>query len=337
MAGADMTLKDRTLSLLRSAPDGLTMLEIAARLPEANKYTVSSLLSRMAAYGHINCDMRRANAGVPRKWNVYSLKGPSVLSPHQIEARKGKLTASRVACLMTGDAEKILRLYREMIGEELPEDLSDVWPVRLGETTEQLNLDWYEMGGNRLIHRGLVVVHPKFEWAAATLDAWDDILHCPVETKHVGGREPLEVIIDRYQPQMQWQMECTGATQCGLSVIMGANAPVVEYIERDIGYSMEMVKRGAQFMNFVSRREPPVVLDPVAPPVDATKTYDMSGSNIWGSMAAQWLATKDQAVLCKDAEKVLKGQVPADAKKCHGFGCQITRNRAGSLSLREIV
>jgi hypothetical protein len=63
-----------------------------------------------------------------------------MLTKAQIEQRQGKLTASRVACLMTGDAEKILRLYKEMIGEEDEEDLSRVWPVALGVAAEQLQL-----------------------------------------------------------------------------------------------------------------------------------------------------------------------------------------------------
>ena len=238
---------------------------------------------------------------------------------------------------MTADIEKIMRLYREMIGEELPEDLSDVWPVRLGEITEQLNLDWYERGGSPLSRRGEVVVHPKYPWAAATLDGWDETLLCPVETKHVGGREPLEVVIDRYQPQMQWQMECTSATQCALSVIMGANAPVIEYIERDADYSAEMVKRGLQFMACVVARTAPVALDPVAPPADASKIYDMASNNYWAAAAVDWLETKPHAARCVSAEKILKAAVPEDAKKCHGHGIQITRDRAGRLSLRELT
>lgn len=257
------------------------------------------------------------------------------LTAEQIAARKGKLTASRVACLMTGDTEKIMRLYREMIGEEIPEDLSGVWPVRLGEVTEKLNLDWYEQSGSPLSRRGEVVVHPTHSWAAATLDGWDDMLNCPVETKHVGGREPIEVIIERYQPQMQWQMECTCATQCALSVIMGASAPIIEYIECDADYAAEMLKRGKQFMDCVAARRVPVALDPVAAPADATKIFDMMGNNVWADQAATWRETKDAAERCKDAEKSLKAIVPADAKKCHGHQIQITRDRAGRLSLRE--
>lgn len=260
-----------------------------------------------------------------------------MLTAAQLTAREGKLTASRVACLMHGDAAKIMQLYREMIGEGEPENLDHVWPVRLGSATEQLNLDWFEMKNGTLSRRGDVVVHRKFDWAAATLDAWSDDLECPVETKHVGGREPLEVIIERYQPQMQWQMEVTGASQCALSVIMGANEPIVEFIDRDADYAAEMVTRGRQFISCVKQRIEPVALPPVAAPIDASKVYDMTGNNSWGAAASDWLINREAAAACKTAEQLLKHTVPEDAKKCHGHGVQITRDRAGRLSLREIA
>src|SRR4030095_15434829 len=124
------------------------------------------------------------------------------LSFAQIAARTGKLTASRIACLMTGEAEKIDRLYREMIGEEVEEDLSQVWAVRLGGATEALNLEWFERKrGTPLSRVGEVIQHPWLPWAACTIDAWSDELQCPVECKHVGGREPLGGGIGRYTTQ----------------------------------------------------------------------------------------------------------------------------------------
>jgi len=259
-----------------------------------------------------------------------------MLTSAQIEARRGKLTASRIACLMTGDAAAILALYREMIGEGSAEDdLSRVWPVRLGEATEALNLDWYEMKNSPVARRGEVAVHATLDWAAATLDGWDMALGCPIEAKHVGGFEPLEVVIDRYQPQMQWQMQVTRANQCALSVIMGAREPVVEFIPADAEYQDEMVRRGAQFMTAVRQRTPPVALPAVPAPIDATKLYDMRGNNAWAASADTWLRTKPEADLAKDAEKILKSIVPEDAKRCFGHGVRITRDRAGRLSLRE--
>jgi predicted phage-related endonuclease len=261
-----------------------------------------------------------------------------MLTATQIEARKGKLTASRVAVLMTGDSQGILRLYQELRGEIEPEDLSRVWPVRLGEATEQLNLDWFEMK-NRMpvMRRGEVMLHPDHEWAACTLDGWVEAADSgyPIEAKCVGGREPIEVVIDRYQPQLQWQMFVTGAKQIALTIIVSAHEPVVEYIDRVDTYVAEMVARAQQFMRFVERGEPPVVLDPVPPPADATKIYDMTGQNSWADPAADWLDTREASKRNADAAIVLKHLVPPDAKKCHGHGVIVTRDRAGRLSLRQ--
>jgi len=257
------------------------------------------------------------------------------LNAAQLALRAGKLTASRIACLMTGDSEKILRLWKEMIGEELPEDISTIWAVRLGECTERLQLEWFEhKQGMQLSRMGEVVPHPKFPWAACTLDGWCEELHCPIECKHCGGREPIEIIIDRYQPQMQWIMEITRSTQCALSVIFGADQPIVEFIEADGNYQQEMVKRGALFMRHVAEHTPPVALDPVPFPVDADKIIDMTGNNEWAAHAGIWGDNKEGARRCEDASKILKAMVPADAKKCFGHGVRITRNRVGYLSLR---
>ena len=261
-----------------------------------------------------------------------------MLSPEQIEKRRNKLTGSRISVLMTGDAEGIMRLYREMIGEEQPEDLSNVWPVQLGIATEQLNLDWMEQKNRVAItRRGEVVTHPLISWAAVTLDGWHEQLKCPVEAKHVGGREPFEVIADRYAPQLQWQMEVTGATQCALSVIMGANEPVVEFIDRDDDYIAEMIKRGKRFMVCVAARLPPVTLPPIAAPVphDKMREVDMSGDDTWKHSADVWLQCSGAAKSAKDAEKILKEKVDDDVRKAFGCGIRVTRDKAGRLSLRE--
>lgn len=259
-----------------------------------------------------------------------------MLTAEQIAARKGKLTASRIACLMRGDKEAIMRLYREMVGNEPPEDLSHVWPVQLGACTESLNLRWFEARHGGLTRRGEVVQHPALPWAAATLDAWSPSLACPVECKHVGGREPLETIIERYQPQCQWQMEVLRASRCALSVIQGADEPVIEFINAAPEYAAEMIRRGAQFIQCVVERIPPVVLEPAVAPIDATRTVDMTGNNTWSNFAAVWLEHEGHVVVAREAEKLLKEAVPPDAKVCIGHGVRITRDRAGRLSLRRL-
>ena len=98
-----------------------------------------------------------------------------MLSPEQIKARAGRLTASRIGCLVTGNTQQIFDLWLEMTGDPrfTPEDVSQVWAVRLGECTEPLQLDWFEQkNGLKVSRRGEVAVHPDEPWAACTLDGW---------------------------------------------------------------------------------------------------------------------------------------------------------------------
>ncbi len=262
-----------------------------------------------------------------------------MLSPDQIKARENKLTASRVACLMTGDEEKIMNLWRELVGDPafVPEDLSDVWAVQLGSHTESLNLDWYEKRtGRTLTRRGDVVTHPDTPWAAATLDAWDANLNCPVECKHVGGFETPETIRNRYMPQMHWQMLVTKSEQCALSVIRGAQEPVIEIVDFDREYGAELWSRACAFMLCVETLTPPVAPKLVAPPVKAEKTYDMTGNNHWASQAATWLSTRQAAKDFASTERDIKAGVPADAMKVFGHGITVTRNKIGNLSIKPL-
>lgn len=257
------------------------------------------------------------------------------LTTAQLAARKGRLTASRVAVLMNGTPGEIYNLWLELTDQPFDEeDLTGNWAVQLGSTTEMLNLDWFARKHGAIADIGKVVIHESGDYAA-TLDAWSVALACPVECKHVGGFEDLETIIARYQPQMHWQMIITQATRCALSVIMGAKEPVVEVIEYDPAYGLEMQLRAASFMEHVKARTPPVALPAVEPPVIPTREVDMTGNNEWASQADYWLRTKDYALTASDAAKELKAMMPADAMQAHGHGIRIKRDRAGRLSLRE--
>lgn len=262
-----------------------------------------------------------------------------MLSPDQIKARDGKLTASRVACLMTGDQEQINNLWLEMVGapDFREEDLSDVWAVQLGSHTECLNLDWYERRtGKPLSRRGDVVVHSQIDWAACTLDAWDDQLEAPIECKHVGGFEPRERILERYCPQAHWQMIVTDARQCVFSIIEGAREPVIEIVEYDPVYAAELLERAAAFMLCVRTMTPPTALAAVKAPVKAEIVYNMAGNNEWASNAVTWIKTRQDAKDFAACEKTIKAIVPADAVKAFGYGITVSRNKAGSLSIREM-
>lgn len=259
-----------------------------------------------------------------------------MLTPGQIAQRENKLTASRVACLMKDDEAALLNLWRELVGDPafVPDDLSGVWPVQLGTVTEALNIEWFSRKHGPVSRMGDVVTH-ECGWAAATLDAWSDQRRCPVECKHVGGREPLETIIDRYMPQMTWQMIVTASSECALSVIMGANEPIVEFIPFNEDYARMLWERASDFMQCVWSLTPPVALPAQAAPLRPERICDMRGSNSWAAAAAAWLEHRAAKKLADTAEKELKALVPADAIKCHGHGVVIQRDRANRMSLKE--
>lgn len=257
------------------------------------------------------------------------------LTQEQLEKRDYKLTASRVACLMTGDRDEIINLWRELVGdpEYVSENLDNVWPVQLGIVTEELNLAWFARKHGVISRRGEVITHPSLDWAACTLDAWSDKFNCPVETKHCGGFEKLGDLIARYQPQMHWQMLVTDAKQCAFSVIQGAREPLVELVPLDKAYSGELLTRATKFMWHVKNLVPPVPLPVIKPPVKATKEYDMRSSNSWVAAAADWLENKMANKKYDTAEKTLKELVPDDSLRAFGGGVVVKRDRARRLKV----
>lgn len=264
-----------------------------------------------------------------------------MLTEAQRLAREGKLTASRVAPLMTGDKAKIMAVWRELCGDPTyeEEDLDEVWAVQLGSTTEQLNLDWYERkSGRTLSRRGEVVVHPDYDWAAATLDGFDDVIPGPIECKHVSGFEKRDAVIQRYQPQCHWQMECTGTRQCALSMIEGGRQPYIEMVPYNKEYADELLARALRLMEHVWNMTPPVEMEPIElKRISRQKDYNMTGNNQWATAAADWLNHKEAAKLWDISVETIKGLVANDAASATGYGIVVKRDRANRISIRPLT
>jgi len=257
------------------------------------------------------------------------------LTQAQLKAREGKLTGSQMNIVMSGNETKILNLWRELVGDPryTPDDLSKVWPVRLGEATEALNLEWYALKHGPVTRMGEVVTDG---WKAVTLDGWDEKQGIPVECKCVNGRAAMPDIIARYAPQTHWQMIVTKAQQCALSVIIGGAEPIVELIPYDKGYAEKLIEQGRAFLDSVESLTPPVDMpSPAAPPPLPVKEYDMASSNAWGNYATIWLRAWSEAEQFDLACRELKLLVPPDAKTAFGHGITASRNRAGAISIKE--
>lgn len=261
------------------------------------------------------------------------------LTDAQRKARDGKLTASRVGVLMTGDDAAVLNLWREMVGDPawVEDDLSGVWPVQLGAHTESLNLDWYERTTGHALERGRSVTSPDLPWAAATLDGWDVADRMCVEAKHVNNWAKINDVIARYQPQLHWQMYVTQTDQAAMSVIIGASEPVVEIIQRDLDYMRELIARAADFWDCVTSLTPPVTLPPLAAPIIPVKEVDMHGSNEWGSLAVDWVSNKIAAKAFEASAKGIKAMVAPDVVRAFGHGIEAKRAKNGAITIKEIA
>lgn len=259
------------------------------------------------------------------------------LTTQQRKERDGKLTASRVACLMQGDEAKILNLWREMVGDPayVEDDLSDIWAVQLGSLTESLNLEWYiRRTGRPLTRQGEVCLHPAVEWAACTLDAFDAQLDAVVEAKHVGGFEPREKVIERYQPQLHWQMYVTGTCVAAISIIEGAREPVITMVSIDVEYMDELERRAFAFMRCVDSLTPPVASPQMErAPQEQWRTVDLTGNNEWASYAGDWLENRDAQKTFAAAEKAIKGMIEPDVGVAHGHGINVKRSSNGALRI----
>lgn len=258
-----------------------------------------------------------------------------MLTPEQLKERRKGIGAS--------DARKIVdgawhQLWLEKTGKVEAEDLSGVWPVQLGSHTESLNLDWYErVVGRKVDRRGEPVICVEYHILRCTLDGYDETAGAVVEAKHVNAYSKIDDVRARYVPQCQHQMICTGAKNAVLSVIIGANEPVLELIEYDEFFAAEYVEKCYQFWKHVEDNTPPSDGAPIAepPPPTVMRVVDMSGSNAWGSAAADWLAHKDHAKKFDLAVKDLKAMIEPDVREASGHGIVISRNKAGSLSIKE--
>lgn len=247
------------------------------------------------------------------------------------------MTGSRIGILASGSHEEIYNLWLELTGDPayVEPDYSNNFAIQLGNATEKFHLNWIERHIGPIKNRGTVYQNAGLEWAAVTLDGWAENHKIAVEAKHTGGFETADVLIERYFPQLQWTMFCTATSEIIFSVIMGAKEPKPVFIGRDQTYQNNLIEEAKIFMQCVFALKEPIANPFIKPPKPVfTRVVDMSGSNSWGVMAAQWKDHKIAAGLFQSAAKGLKELVPADAKEAFGHGLRAKRSKTGALTIR---
>jgi putative phage-type endonuclease len=147
-------------------------------------------------------------------------------SPAWLEARAGKVTASRIADVLarvkTGEAAGRRDYRAQLVAEILtgrPQEsgfTNDA--MRWGTEQEPYARAAYECHAGVLVDQVGMALHPSIERGAASPDGLVDPdglveIKCPNTATH------LDYLLDgtvpaKYQPQMLWQMACTGRDWC---------------------------------------------------------------------------------------------------------------------------
>jgi predicted phage-related endonuclease len=267
------------------------------------------------------------------------------LSPEALAKRRHSIGGSDANAIMSGDADKLIRLWREKRGEAEPEDLSDVLAVQMGSFTEPLNVAWFEkQTGLRVTQRGLVLKRESHGVPMhATLDGYvarewpeDGEINGEElgiwEAKHCGVRNTDAELFERYVPQLTHNCICADERRAFLSVFKGNGDWMMMEYELDDAYAAALIEAERDFWRCVQTGEPPAPLPlPPAPKPAGIVEYDMSQSNEWASHCVDYLDTILAADRHETAKKALKELVPADASRCFARGVEIKRDKRGAL------
>ena len=260
------------------------------------------------------------------------------LGAHALFARRAGIGGSDANLLLSGDSERIARLWREKRSEIAPEDLSRVLPVMLGSWTEAFNRQWYEQEtGHQVSRVGAVEICSDHPWRRCTLDGFIETSCSVFEAKHVGAYRKPEEVLESYMPQLQHNMAVLKVERSTLSVIYGNHKWETYEIAADWLYQEELLIAETRFWDCVLSGERPVAA-PVLPAPKPVGVREMclQGNNAWASAATEWLECRVAAKRHADAAIALKSLVESDVSRAFGHNIEIRRNKAGSLSIKEL-
>ncbi len=276
---------------------------------------------------------RSRNVG--KRWPPLTSLG---LSPDLQKQRRHSIGGSDANVILSGSPERVLRLWREKRGEEMPEDLSGNLAVMLGCWSEAFNRQWFEQAmGHRVSRVGERVTCSAHPWRSATLDGYVASNGAVWEAKHTNAFTKPEEALARYMPQLQHNMAVALCDRAVLSVIFGNAKWEVFEVAADWLYQEDLLAAEAAFWTCVETGEAPVAA-PVPPPPRPVGVREvcLEGSNAWAAAAADWLAHREAARTHQAAITTLKSLVEPDVARAFGHGIEAKRSKAGALSIREL-
>jgi hypothetical protein len=259
------------------------------------------------------------------------------LNPAELLARTTAVGGSDANVILSGNAERIVRLWQEKRGEIEPEDLSGALNVMLGRWTEAFNRQWYQAQSGLPVSRsGDIAVAGEHPWRRCTLDGYVEAMGAVFEAKHVSGFSKPDEVLERYMPQLQHNMAVVNADRALLSVIFGNHKWEVYEVALDWLYQHELFEAEQRFWDCVQSGDQPVPAAVPAPPRPiGVREMCFEGNNLWAAAAADWLDHREAAKVHASAVTQLKCLVEDDVARAFGHGIEIRRSKAGALLIRE--
>jgi predicted phage-related endonuclease len=275
-------------------------------------------------------------AGSPSVWP--KLDG-LLLGPVGRDQRRSFIGGSDANVILSGDSEKLLRLWREKRGEAEPEDLSSSLAVMLGCWTEAFNRQWFEMlSGEQVSGVGASLTCSKHGWRRCTLDGVVERSGAVWEAKHTSAFAKPDEVLERYMPQLQHNMAVAGAETAILSVIFGNHKYEIIEVASDWLYQLELLDAEHQFWDcVVTGREPVPVTPPPPPRPVGTREICLEGNNAWASAACDWLSNRAAAKAHAGAVSLIKSLVEDDVSRAFGHGIEARRSKSGAITIRELA
>ena len=257
----------------------------------------------------------------------------------QARERRAFVGGSDANVILSGDVERIARLWREKRGAADPEDLSGILAVMLGCWTEEFNRQWFEkLSGERVVSIGQHVTCPKRSWRRCTLDGVVERTAAVWEAKHTSAFAKSEEVLERYMPQLQHNMAVARAERAVLSVIFGNHKFEIIEVAADWLYQLELLEAEEEFWECVQTgREPVPATPPPAPRPVGTREVSLEGNNAWASAAFDWLQNREPARVHASAVTLIKSLVDADVARAFGHGIEARRSKSGAITIREFA
>ena len=261
------------------------------------------------------------------------------LSGAQLKRRREGIGGSDVNTLLSGDAERVRRLWAEKRGESEPADLSGIVAVALGSWTEPFNRQWYErMTEQRVDRVGHTAMCSERPWRRCTLDGFVETAGAIWEAKHTSAFASQDEVLQRYMPQLQHNMAVMKVDRAILSIIFGNHKFEIVEVASDWVYQLELLEAELDFWNCVqSGREPTLFAPPAPPRPVGVREICLEGNNSWAAAAADWIKNKEPAKAYADACSQIRQLIEPDVSKAFGHGIEAKRSKSGAISIRELV